>query len=423
MNILIGKIGKSVKFKNLDLRKGGDSIVIFYSTLSRMFPEHNFYFAGPNQLSKLSKEEYEYIFPNKNVFSAHSKGYDSTIKYLNDKNINIDFAIIMMGMVSAYNIPNYIPGKNGEYPKLLMWVQNYAAPYINALNELNCPLYLISEDARYITCNAKDLYNRERIIFSQINREFETAPHIKSKDDKEEIISKINAIYSGCEKIFMMGIDKDWKSKIDLERKINSEGNHFIVLSNGCGSKKINAGATNKSFRLPVYKKWILDNFKNTPYENTKIYGVWEDTTYNNYPQIEDKPMYELTDEIADAKYTFVYSIMPGFVTVKAWEMIIQGLIPFMHPEYDENRLLGLPEYCYVKDEQELLNKIIELDNNPELYKKVFNECLDCITPNDLNGSTFINFIMNTIYKDLNIEYTERDGVESIFNRFSKNMF
>ena len=73
MNILIGKIGKAIKFKNLDLRKGGDSIVIFYSTLSRMFPEHNFYFGGPTGLDKLTAEEYNKIFPNKNVFSAYSK--------------------------------------------------------------------------------------------------------------------------------------------------------------------------------------------------------------------------------------------------------------------------------------------------------------------------------------------------------------
>ena len=73
MNILIGKIGKAIKFKNLDLRKGGDSIIIFYSTLSRMFPEHNFYFGGPTQLDKLTKEEYNKIFPNGNVFSAYSK--------------------------------------------------------------------------------------------------------------------------------------------------------------------------------------------------------------------------------------------------------------------------------------------------------------------------------------------------------------
>ena len=92
-NILIGKIGKSIKFKNLDIRTGGDAVVIFYSTLSRMFPEYNFYWAGPNQMHKLSDKEYEYIFPNHNVFSAYNakqeNPHKSCIEYLKNNNMLI----------------------------------------------------------------------------------------------------------------------------------------------------------------------------------------------------------------------------------------------------------------------------------------------------------------------------------------------
>ena len=70
MNILIGKIGKAIKFKNLDLRKGGDSIVIFYSTLSRMFPEHNFYFGGPTQLEHILQEYLDYLHEISEVSST-----------------------------------------------------------------------------------------------------------------------------------------------------------------------------------------------------------------------------------------------------------------------------------------------------------------------------------------------------------------
>ena len=69
MNILIGKIGKSIKFKNLKINTGDDSCMILFSTMARMMPEHNFYFCGPNNLNKLSDEERNYIFPNNNVFS------------------------------------------------------------------------------------------------------------------------------------------------------------------------------------------------------------------------------------------------------------------------------------------------------------------------------------------------------------------
>ena len=444
MNILIGKIGKSIKFKNLDLRKGGDSIVIFYSTLSRMFPEHNFYFGGPNALDKLTESEYLKIFPNKNVFSAYqridgpilgenengviySDDYKTPVKYFAENNITIDFALLMMGMCSSNaNIPDFVPKKDGSKRRFLAWTVNYAAPYLYTLNELGCPFYMIAEDARYITANAGDLYNHEKLVFSQINGTFKTLPRVNSKTDIE--FSKrtrvdVPVVYSGCEKIFMAGCDKNWRDKIDFERKLNSTGDRMIVLSNGCGSKKINSGAGTQSDRLPMYKKYIMDNFKGTEYSDTKIYGVWDKDIYDKYPNIIDIPMYDLQDEIADARYTLIYSISPGFVTIKPMEMIMQGLIPFIHPDYDIHRLLTVPEYCYIKDEKDLLNKMRELDSNPELYKKVFDECMDCIKPDDLNGSNVVNNIMGRIYQEMGLEYTPRAGVESVFNRFSRQLF
>ena len=441
MNILIGKIGKSIKFKNLDLRKGGDSIIIFYSTLSRMFPEHNFYFGGPNALDKLTEAEYLKIFPNKNVFSAYrrvdgpilgedengviySDDYKTPVNYFAENNITIDFALLMMGMCSSNaNIPDFVPKKDGSKRKFLAWTLNYAAPYLYTLNELGIPFYMIAEDARYITANAGDLYNHEKLVFSQINGIFTTGARIKSKTDFTRKKVQVEAVYCGCEKIFMAGCDKNWRDHIDFERKLNTTGNRMIVLSNGCGSKKINTGAGTQSDRLPMYKKYIMDGLAGTEYADTKIYGVWDPEIYDEYPNIINIPMYDLQDEIADARYTLIYSIAPGFVTIKPMEMIMQGLIPFIHPDYDIHRLLNVPEYCYIKDEKDMLNKMRELDSNPELYKQVFNDCLDCIKPEHLDGSEVVNNIMGRIYKEMNLEYEPRKGVEPIFNRFSRQMF
>lgn len=431
-NILIGKIGKSIKFKHLDIRTGGDAVVIFYSSIARMNPDYNFFWVGPNQMNKLTDEEYDYIFPNGNVHSAYGADYEAEgkhpftpiLQYFKDNEINIDFALLMSGMCSAINIPNFIKSdKTGDYVKVLNAFKNYVGPYIYTLNQTGVPFYLISEDARYITTNASDLYNRERLIFTQTNGEFTPIDFIKSETDWNKTSTKIKCIYGFVERIFMMGLDKDWKNKIDIERKLNSNGEKLIVISNGCGQKDVNRANGGKSSRLPGYKKYIIDNLKNTEYAGTKIYGVWDDKTYEKYPQIQDKKLVDLEDEVADARYSLVYSIMPGFVTVKAWEMIIKGLIPFIHPDYDKDRLLGLPEYCYLKDEKDLLNKMRELDNNPEKYKNLLNELFDCISEDDLTGKRMNNFIFNEIAKDLGFDYTDKEGVESIFNHFSKEVF
>lgn len=428
-NVVIGKIGKSIKFKGLHIETGGDACVILYSGLARMNPEYNFYIIGPNWLDKLTPEEYDYIFPNHNVFNAFRKDdnldnpFSPTIQYFKDNHIQVDFALVMCGMVSGINVPHFVKGKNGEYPKILMSFKNYAGPYIYTLNHLGCPLYLISEDARYITINAKDLYNRERLIFSQITQKFTTMSHVISEVNHHTVSEEIQAIYSGVEKIFLMGCSKDWRTKIDIDRKLKSTGNHCIILSNGCGQSKPNSGSGSKSSRLKTYKEWIIDGLKGTPFEDTKIYGIWDEKTYAKYPQIQNKMLITLGDEIADAKYTLVYSIMPGFVTVKPWEMIVLGLIPFIHPEYDKYRYLGLPEYCYVNSVDEFKQKMQYLDEHPDKYIEVLNACFDCIKEDDITGKTLNNKLFGEIANDLGFQYEPKEGVDPIFNRFSKNMF
>lgn len=430
-NVIIGKIGKSVKFKNTVVSTGDDAPMIFYSAIARMNPNYDFYFIGPNDLKKLNDEEYNLLFPAHNVYSANIRDeksddwYHGIIDYFKEKNITPDFALVFNGMVSNVNIPNFLTKDDGTFYKPLYCFSNYAAPYIYVFNKFkDMPVFLISEDARYITINAKDLYNHPRLIFSQINGEFETYKHIKSDTDFTYVKGdKIKAIYAGMEKIFMMGLPEDWAKNIDIERKLKSTGNKFIVLSNGCGTAKINSAGNNSS-RLPTYKKWIIDNFKGTPYENTKIYGSWDKEIYDQYPEIIDRKIYDLQDEIGDAKYTLCYSQVPGFVTIKVWECVCLGLIPFIHPDYDKYRLLGMPDYLYVESPEDLKKKIDELEANPDMYRKLMQECIDKFKPSWLSGRALNNYIFGTIADMLGFTYEKSEGMKDrlIFHRFEKQV-
>lgn len=432
LNILIGKIGKAAKFTNIDIRSDTDTTLILYSTMARINPNFNFYFIGPNDLDKLSPEEYEYLFPNKNVYSAFNKQkvgtdlkFDTIVDYFTENNIHVDFALIFAGVASNVNIPNFSKTKAGTYSKPLMMFSNYAGPIIYTLNKINCPFYLISEDARHVLTNARDCCNTERMCFTQIETVLEKPAHYKSMDDYTMVSGeKVKCLYSEVEKIFLMGINKDWKSKIDIERKVNSKGEHLIVISNGHGTNKLNSSGNIPDNRLAEYKNWIIDFLKDTEYKNTKIYGKWSDHIYDEYPSIVNKRILEMDEEIADAKYTLIYSMIPGFVTIKPYEMIIKGIIPFIHPDYDKFNLLNLPKYCYIKDKQDFLNKMRELDANPEMYRKVLNECFNSIEPKYTDGSFINNFIFEKIGEDLGMKYEHQPGVENtIFDHFSKTIF
>ena len=163
---------------------------------------------------------------------------------------------------------------------------------------------------------------------------------------------------------------------------------------------------------------------KNTEYADTHVYGLWGESTLKKYPYtFQDKKMVELGEEIAAAKYSLVYSIVPNFITIKPYEMIIKGLVPFIHPDYDKNRILGLPEYLYVNSPKEFASKMAELDANPYMYRKLINECFDCIKQEYLDGSYLINNIMSKIGNNLGFDYVNHKGVESIFDHFSANVF
>lgn len=436
-HIAIGKIGKALRFKVISQETGGADTIIFYSMVSRMNPNYKFYIIGPNDLDKLTEAEYNYIFPNHNVFSVHKRDtsvleeYKCMYDYCEEQNIHFDFGLFFLGLHSDKSIPNFLRKEDGSFYQLLNAFKSYAGPYIYMINKTGMRWYTISEDARYITTHTKDILNYEQMTFSQINGVFESHKHITSAENT--IINNklgpwsthmVKAVYSHIEKIFLNGIDENWKDRIDVEAKLSSPVNsHIIVLSNGCGTSTINVPGNNSS-RYPMFKKWIIDNLKGTEYDGTMIYGVWDDEIYNSEPRIVNKLIPDLTNEIKQAKYTLVYSQVPGFVTAKPWVMIIYGLIPFLHPDYDCYHLLDLPEYLYVKDEQDFLNKVRELDANPEKYKALLDECMNSIKPEYLDGSLVNNFIFTKLAEDMGYTYEPVEhGVKPILSRFGKKLF
>ena len=80
--------------------------------------------------------------------------------------------------------------------------------------------------------------------------------------------------------------------------------------------------------------------------------------------------------------------------------------------------LLILP--TVLKDEKDLLDKVNELEANPQKYKDLMQQCFDLIKPEYLNGYMIVNGIFGNIAKDLGYKYEFKPGVKSIFNRFSK---
>ena len=434
-NILVGKIGKTVKFTNNKIETGGGNDVLFISTVARMHPEWMLWIVGPNELYKIEgTQAYEDMFPAHNCKSlfacdkdAWEGRYNPILENIKKEGLEgkIDCAVFFSGMASNVNIPGLLKKPDGSKYSILNSYLSYVAPYLVVLNETGCPFYCVAEDARYITINARDLYNRERLIFTQYNGVATAYKHIFNKDDIwTQQPTQHKAIYSHIEKIPLFGVPENWRSKIDIERKVNAPvKRRFFVLSNGCGTAKINHAGNNSS-RLPVYKKWVHDATQGTEYEGAKVYGSWDDNIYEENPWIEKKFIVDMADDIADCRYSLVYSQVRGFVTAKAYELICLGIVPFIHPDYDPERLLGLPEFLYVKTPAEMISKMRRMDENPDGYRKVINMCMDVIKPEWQDGSLVVNKVFSEIAKDLGWDdYKDAKGVPCIFTHFAKDAY
>jgi hypothetical protein len=79
--------------------------------------------------------------------------------------------------------------------------------------------------------------------------------------------------------------------------------------------------------------------------------------------------------------------------------MVNYGIIPFMHPYYDDQKHIPCPDFIRVNSPQELHQKIDYLESNPSEYRKLLQQLNDMLKPEYYDG-TFINkVIMNAVQK------------------------
>lgn len=417
-NIGFCKIGKSVKFKtNRYSHIGGDnegSCVL--RAVANNNPDKTFYVIGRSDFSTLSDCERLDLFPYdnivdiwKNVKNDESDNfYRHVIDYFKARNIALDFTIMMVGQTGTVTIPGKIIQVkhlkegilDGKPAAVIDMTKNYTSPMAIWLNEEKPKYVEIVNDPRYVMNQSRDLFHLPTISLGQYDYEY-TANTISSYEDQVRVERKVPSVYAGMETSFCV----DYKHGKPINK--NRSTDFMVVLNEG------------KPSRYKLLKEWVLDSI-----DNVDVYGKWEhkdtetDSRFRGSLHIN-----EVQSKLNNVKFTFIIPIAKGWVTSKYIEMIHAGVIPFLHPSYDEQEHTGIPEFLRPKTPAEFKERLEALIANEDMYFRLLHELRTSILKPEYYDGTFINNkIMTAIdpdYKQVDVSSYEIQVAASLEDFFS----
>ena len=405
MNIAIGKIGKSIKFGPEEKGKGKKAMTagsidarIIFQTLIKFNPQHKFYLIGRSNFSRLKPEIRNKIDPHKNVIDVWAGFHDwfetqddkdevteswRFIEHVIKTNDKFDIGLFIAGGVLDYAVQGKTL-KEGKHIKTLMAAAKYAGPIHHFINETKLPYMVLSLDPRCYPKPTKDILIPPKRIL-QLKNETMEVEHRVSYETDEMVIDKVPAVYSGIETLY--AVEEDEPAGLDAffdEPEQKRDINMVLWLNEG------------KPSRYNDLKNFILDSV-----DDVEVYGVWNEKALKD-PRIQQVAMSELSWQFPRTKYTFCIPIAPGWATGKFWEMIKHGIIPFMHPEYDDQKNIGFPEELRVKDSNDLLEKINLYNSDEKLYNRLHKQLKDMITPEIKSGKYINDIIMKNVEEVIN---------------------
>lgn len=409
MKIAIGKIGKSIQFGPTAQKNGTKSMTagsidarIVFEKMIEHNPQHTFYIVGRSNYQRLSDEVRNSINKHGNVVDLWSDWnewrsenkariedpQEMDWRYIEEHVLAkmVDFKFDVGVFFTGGIFRTAVQGKSlrdGKRTKTLAAGSTYSGPLHHFINETKLPWIALVTDPRCFGGNMGDLMHPPAKILSQYVEDMKLTHKVTYEDD-DVVTDTVRTEYIGLESLYTIELPTysnevsaffDDEPEPEVERDINM----ILFLNEG------------KPSRYNDLKHYVLDHI-----DDVKVYGAWSDKALND-PRIEAIPMVHLTHLFPRIKYTFCIPIKTGWATGKFWDMINMGIIPFMHPEYDTQKLIGFPEELRVKDSQDFLDKITYYNENQDAYNALLNRLRSMITSDHRNGKLISDNIMKAV--------------------------
>lgn len=349
--------------------------------MANLNPDKTFYIIGRTDYGYLNEAEQHDIFPYNNVVDVWNKRsigpehynqdyYDHVKNYLKDNNIELDYTVLMVGQVGSVTIPDKIIKVNDPngISTVLDMTKGYTTGITSWLNDCKPKYVEIVNDPRYVMNQARDIFHLPEMSLGQYDYEY-ISNRINSYEDQTRTPTPVKSVYAGMETAFCL----DYDYSTDINRNRNTD--FMIVLNEG------------KPSRYKLLKEWILDHNK-----DVDIYGKWSDEIMEGDTRFKGSLKIDaLQDKLQDVKFTFIIPIKKGWVTSKYIEMIHAGVIPFLHPTYDEQKHTAIPDFLRVKSPEQLAERIQMLKDDPAKYNHLLDLLQKTILKPEYYDGTFLN--------------------------------
>jgi hypothetical protein len=345
MKIAVGVWGSSIRFGARTERWSGQSEYILFIEYLLKHPD-------VEEVVLLGKNDGKYVhYPDE----MYEKITDCS---LNPKKIyDADFAYIFQsqGAACISTIPGYrwVPNP-WRRTKVLAMAANYAAPITDYLNRTNIPWAYLATDVRYIDMiKPADITNHPTVVLSQLEctipkwkHAIKYLPYNKSDQLEYKVWTDIPVIYARLQKLNLF--DGDLHVPVSRRRL-----HDFAIVANKILDFK---------YRSLEVAKWLP--------KGGLLFGNLPVSGYTN----QFLPSDQLDEFFRRVRYTLVMPLYnhghgKKWLTFKPYEMICNGVIPFCHPDYDQDgrfvsTLEPLSGYLRVTNPKELKSKMQYLDKH-----------------------------------------------------------
>lgn len=298
------------------------------------------------------------------MIGKHDKFYPDHNKFVpyKENQIKVDVAFVFMSQgascISTINGYRWVPAtkdKPFRRTKVLAMTVNYAEPVTKYLNETKIPWIYLATDPRYIDFpgmnKPADCSNLPMLVLGASKKygienwkHIEKYLPIKDSVNIKYISNDLPLTYAPLQKLNLVSL-------LDITNRPSTKVIRFAIVLN-----KI----MEYTYRTEQAIEWLP--------EGCQLYGKLEVPGFDNQFVSSE----ELDTLFRRVKYTLVMPLYDHgygkyWLTFKPYEMVRLNVVPFLHPDYD-NDFMYVPanHFIRVKDKTDLEIKMKLLDSKPE---------------------------------------------------------